>query len=118
MTGRSPDQFRLSRLKEGERVCGGRGQFGNQPLWDSNTIWKIWIQHGTTELGKPDPARKSFRHRIERVSKEYVAGKSDIAAESGIRTHVERRRRSVRQFRQTLRTVKSCQGESVPPQAD
>jgi hypothetical protein len=39
--GRSPDQFRLSRLKEGERVCGGRGQFGKQPLWDSNTISKL-----------------------------------------------------------------------------
>ena len=34
---RSPDQFRLSRLKEGERVCGGRGQFGENPLWDFNT---------------------------------------------------------------------------------
>ena len=36
MEGRTPDQFGLSRLKEGERVCGGRGQFGNQPLWNFN----------------------------------------------------------------------------------
>jgi hypothetical protein len=36
--GRSPDQFRLSRLKEGERVCGGRGQFGKQPLWNFNSF--------------------------------------------------------------------------------
>jgi hypothetical protein len=41
MRGRSPDQFGLSRLKEGERVCGGRGQFGKQPLWDLNTISKL-----------------------------------------------------------------------------
>jgi hypothetical protein len=28
----------LSRLKEGERVCGGRGQFGKEPLWNSNAF--------------------------------------------------------------------------------
>jgi hypothetical protein len=39
--GRSPDQFRLSRLKEGERVCGGRGQFGKEPLWNLNTFLKL-----------------------------------------------------------------------------
>ena len=41
MSGRSPDQFRLSRLKEGERVCGGRGQFGKEPLWNLNTFSKL-----------------------------------------------------------------------------
>jgi len=35
--GRSPGQFRLSRLKGAERVCGGRGQFGSQSLWILNT---------------------------------------------------------------------------------
>jgi hypothetical protein len=40
----SPDQFRMSRLKEGERVCGGRGQFGKQPLWDLNTFSKPWMR--------------------------------------------------------------------------
>jgi hypothetical protein len=28
-------------LKEGERGCGGRGQFGKKPLWDLNTISKV-----------------------------------------------------------------------------
>ena len=46
MGGRSPDQFRLSRLKEGERVCGGRGQFGKAAMGfeydfeDSERAWK------------------------------------------------------------------------------
>jgi len=31
-------------LKEGERVCGERGQFGKQLLWDFNTISKLRIQ--------------------------------------------------------------------------
>ncbi len=44
MGGRSPDQFRLSRLKEGERVCGGRGQFGKESLWNSNAFSKLWMK--------------------------------------------------------------------------
>jgi len=43
---RTPDQFRLSRLKEGERVCGGRGQFGKKLLWDLNTISKLPMKLG------------------------------------------------------------------------
>ncbi|MBV9157241.1 MAG: hypothetical protein JO097_13340 [Acidobacteriaceae bacterium] len=34
----------MSRLKEGERVCGGRGQFDKQPLWDLNTISKLRME--------------------------------------------------------------------------
>jgi hypothetical protein len=30
-----------SHLKEGERVCGGRGQFGKEPLWNSNAFSKL-----------------------------------------------------------------------------
>jgi hypothetical protein len=41
-----PDHFGLSRLKEGERVCGGRGQFGKQPLWEFNTISNLRISLG------------------------------------------------------------------------
>jgi hypothetical protein len=40
----------LSRLKEGERVCGGRGQFGKQPLWNFNTISKLRIQLGRCDM--------------------------------------------------------------------
>jgi transposase len=36
-------------LKEGERVCGGRGQFDNQPLWDFNTILGSLDEAQTTE---------------------------------------------------------------------
>jgi hypothetical protein len=36
----------LSRLKEGERVCGGRGQFGKKPLWDLNPISKLPMKLG------------------------------------------------------------------------
>jgi len=50
MGSRTPDQFRLSRLKEGERVCGGRGQFGKQPLWKFNTISKLRIQRGQCDM--------------------------------------------------------------------
>ena len=44
MEGRSPDQFRLSRLKEGERVCGGRGQFGKEPLWNWNAFSTLRVK--------------------------------------------------------------------------
>jgi hypothetical protein len=44
MRGKSPDQFTLSRLKGGEGVCGGRGQFGNQPIWELNTISKLGVK--------------------------------------------------------------------------
>ena len=30
-------------MKEGERVCGGRGQFGERPLWDFNAIAELGI---------------------------------------------------------------------------
>jgi hypothetical protein len=36
----------MSRLKEAERVCGGRGQFGEQPLWDLNTLSELPMKLG------------------------------------------------------------------------
>ena len=60
--GRSPDQFGLSRLKEGERVCGGGGQFGKEPLWDFNRFspfcrlgrWeKLLLKAPEAQLGDP-----------------------------------------------------------------
>jgi hypothetical protein len=43
-----------SHLKEGERVCGGRGQFGNQPLWNLNAIPKLRIAGGSADGCKCD----------------------------------------------------------------
>jgi len=63
MRGRSPDQFGLSRLKEGERVCGGRGQFGKQPLWGLNMISKFRMEGGSTEECKCDSLGKCFHDR-------------------------------------------------------
>ena len=31
----------MSRLKGAECVCGGRGQFGEKPLWDFNRIAEL-----------------------------------------------------------------------------
>jgi len=71
--GRSPDQFRLSRLKEGDRVCGGRGQFGNRPLWDLNTIPGLWIECGSTEVYKFDPLGGRFEDRMHGVNRKCVS---------------------------------------------
>jgi len=57
----------LSRLKEGERVCGGRGQFGDQPLWDLNRILILWRRHGNTEPYKSAALWNSLQHRVHRV---------------------------------------------------
>jgi hypothetical protein len=47
-------------LKEGERVCGGRGQFGNKPLWNLNTIPNPRMECGSTEACKSDPLGRCF----------------------------------------------------------
>jgi hypothetical protein len=53
-------------LKEGERVCGGRGQFGNKPLWDLNTILTLWRRQGNIESRKSDPLGKCFENGMQR----------------------------------------------------
>jgi hypothetical protein len=47
-------------LKEGDRVCGGRGQFGNKPLWDLNTILTLWRKGGNNGIVQIQSARKEF----------------------------------------------------------
>jgi len=51
----------LSRLKEGERVCGGRGQFGEKPLWDLNTISKLPMKLGRCGLSVLMNCKRSRR---------------------------------------------------------
>ena len=88
---RTPDQFRLSRLREGERVCGGRGQFGKQPLWILNPISKFWIRlvrYGVFNLTSYKHAQKieypAFRHG-------NAPENAGIGVKAAIRTHGERR---------------------------
>jgi hypothetical protein len=93
--GRSPDQFRLSRLKEGERVCGGRGQFGKEPLWNSNAFSKLrmkLIRGGVFNL-------MSWRHprkvRCPVFSHDNAPENAGKAVNAAIRTHGERRCRRI-----------------------
>jgi hypothetical protein len=69
----SPDQFRLNRLKEGERVCGGRGQFGNKPLWDLNAIPNARMACGSAQVCKSDPVGKSFGDGMHSARRKRVS---------------------------------------------
>ena len=91
MGGRSPGQFRLSRLKEGERVCGGRGQFGKEPLWNSNAFSKLGmklIRGGVFNLNSWRPPRKL---RCPVLSHDNVPENAGKAVNTAIQTHGERR---------------------------
>jgi hypothetical protein len=93
--GRSADQFRLSRLKEGERVCGGRGQFGKEPLWNLNAFSKLrmkLIRGGVFN-------RLSWRHprklRCRVPSHDNASENAEKAVNAAIRTHGEGRCRRI-----------------------
>jgi hypothetical protein len=85
---RSPDQFRLSRLKEGERVCGGRGQFGKQRLWDLNTVSKLRVK--LMRCGVFNEANWKYPKRVEGpvLSNGNVPEDAEMSGRTKVGTHV------------------------------
>lgn len=85
--GRSPDQFRLNRLKEGERDCGGRGRFGKEPLWNFNTFSKFrmkLVRCGAFNVWSWNHLRKAG---YPVISHENVPENAGMAVRAVIRTH-------------------------------
>ena len=95
MEGRSPDQFRLSRLKEGERVCGGRGQFGKEPLRNSNAFSKLRIELIRGGAFNVMSWRYPRKLRCPVLSHDNAPENAEKAVNAAIRTHGERRCRCI-----------------------
>lgn len=55
------------------RVCGGRGEFGKVPLWDLNTISKLWIEYRSREARESNQCRKYFKDWMQSANSEYVS---------------------------------------------
>jgi hypothetical protein len=77
----------LSRLKGAERVCGGRGQFGERPLWDFNTIAELWMA-AWVDLGADMDGWKLFTRTKPRFAAWFRArGNGDLLVKEGERAH-------------------------------
>jgi hypothetical protein len=77
----------LNRLKEGEHVCGGRGQFGKPPLWISNRLLKLWMRPvicGVFDLRSRKDSRK-VEHPV--LNHDNVREGTQMVVEFVFRTH-------------------------------
>ena len=78
----------MSRLKGGERVCGGRGQFGETPLWEFNAIAELWISVSVVPGVDMDGWKLFTMRKLRSATRLGTQGSREFLVNDAERAHV------------------------------